>query len=339
MDATSNRPLPTFSSLRRAFACAASTVLPLAEEQSAAAAQGTARHAFIHRVSDLLRAGTAVPAARELALAEAPEAHRFELALIPVQALRLQDTVAEVAFAIDSVTGEARVLGRGIDRQYDQAGRKPTEFCGALDRVGRIGQEGVYVGDLKGRSHDRRPEEDEQLLAGAYAACRVARRRWAEIEVIRIVDGRTFPKKVRVAAQDLDRFAVRLRQLGDRIRAARRSYDAGEFPACATGEHCRYCPSIRYCPAKGALLRAVCGDSLPEILQRARAREPFLTRENVAAVQARVGELEQLVRAMKGDIADFARQTPFRRQDGKVYGPSRTGRVTARRAPKIAAGR
>lgn len=329
--------LPTFSALGRAFACPASCVLPVADESSTYAAQGTVRHRFLHRVSDLVRTGVALAAAQKLALAEAPADERWALTLIPLDRLRLRDTVAEVAFAIDSVTGEVRVLGRALERRYDQAGRTSTEFCGSVDRVGRVGQEGVYVADVKGRSHDRPPEQDEQLLAGAYAACRVARRRWADIEIIRIVDGRPFPKKVRVAASDLDRFGERLLKLGDRIRADREAYDRGEVPTCAPGEQCRYCPSLRYCPAKGALVRAACGETLPELLRRARAREPYLSAENVAAVQARLGELEQLVRAMKADIADFARQTPFRRRDGKVYGPSRNGRMAAHR-PRRAAG-
>jgi hypothetical protein len=142
--------------------------------------------------------------------------------------------------------------------------------------------------------------------------------------------------KARVAAPDLERFGKRLQALGRRIQADRAAYDAGAIPTCTTGEACRYCPSIRFCPAKGALVQAACGATLPEILRLAKERKPYLTRENAPAVQARLEELEKLVRLMKGDLADLARQAPFRRSDGKVFGPTRSGRVAAHRASAVA---
>jgi hypothetical protein len=330
--------LPTFSSLPRAFACPASSVLPTADEQSDHAAEGTVRHHYLRRVSDLMRGGMAIAAARELALSEAPSEARWFLALIPLESLRLKDVVAEVALAIDATDGAARVLGRAIDRRYDEAGRRPSEFAGSVDRLALIGAEGLYVGDYKGRTHTRKPEHDEQLLAGAYAGVRIYRRRWAELEIIRVVNGKPFPVKARVAAPDLERFGKKLQVLGQRIRQDRAAAAAGAIAPATTGDHCRYCPALRFCPAKGALVQAACGATLPALLQLAKERKPYLTEQNVAAVHARLAELEKLVRTMKGDIADFARQTPFRRPDGKVFGLTRSGRVAAHRArPREAA--
>jgi hypothetical protein len=41
---------------------------------------------------------------------------------------------------------------------------------------------------------------------------------------------------------------------------------------------------------------------------------------------------------MEGDLADLARQAPFRRMDGKVYGPTRSGRVVAHRERSVVPG-
>jgi RecB family exonuclease len=328
------RPLPTFSSLLRAFRCRASAVLPGVEERTEAANDGTLRHHFLRRVSDLTRGGTPLAQARALALAEAPADARWELALIPLDELRLKDVVAEVAVAIDIVTGEARVLGRAIERRYDEAGRRPTEIAGSIDAVALIGQDGALVRDYKGRTHDRSPERDPQLLAGGLAVMKLHRRRWVDLEVTRLVNGRPFPVKKRVAAPDLDRFGKQLQTLGRRIQEDRAAYDAGRLPDCTTGDHCGHCSSYRFCPAKGALARAALGAELPEILRLAQERKPYLTPDNAALVRERLIEVERVVKLVKADLAGLARQAPIQQRDGKVYGLTRSGRVAAHRPPR-----
>ncbi len=53
-------------------------------------------------------------------------------------------------------------------------------------------------------------------------------------EVVRIVNSRPLPTKVRVAAPDLERFGKRLQALGRRIKADGAAYDRGEIPTCTT---------------------------------------------------------------------------------------------------------
>jgi len=325
------RALPTLSALPRAFRCLASTALPEADEETAAANGGSVRHHFFRRVSDLLRGGTSLAAARELALAEAPATERWELALIPLESIRLKDVVAEVAIAIDTITGEARVLGRALERRYDEAGRTPTEIAGSIDGLVLIGQEGALVRDYKGRSHDRKPDQDEQLLGGAYAVCRIYKRRWVDLEVIRVVNGRPFPLKARVAAADLERFGQRLRGLAGRVDAARAAFAEGQIPPATTGEHCRYCPAMRFCPAKMGLARAALGGDLFEVLQLVRRGAPLIDETTAPQLREALADVERLVKTLKADLADFARHTPFRQRDGRVYGLTRSGRVVAHR--------
>jgi hypothetical protein len=327
-----DRPLPTLSALPRAFRCLLSTTLPEAGEDSAAADAGTIRHHFFRRLADLVRGGMSLRNAREVALAEAPAAARWELALIPVETIRLKDVVAELAVAIDVTTGEARVLGRALDRRYDEAGRTPNEVAGAIDALILVGQEGVIVRDYKGRSHDRRPEDDEQLLAGALAAVRIYRRRWADLEVIRLVNGRPFPLRARVSAPDLERFGERLVTLGRAVRDARATWAAGgALPPARRGDHCVNCPGLSYCPAKMGLARAALGGDLFEVLRLAREGRPLIDDASAAEVEEALADVERLARRLRADLKDFARQRPIRRRDGRVYGPTRSGRVVAHR--------
>lgn len=326
-----SRPLPTFSALPRAFACPLSAVLPQADHVSEHAEAGTVRHHFLRRISDLTRGGMPLDPARQLALAEAPEYHRCDLALLPVGAMRLKEVQAEVAFAIDGRSGRARVLGHGIDRAYDAHGRGPDDFAGSLDRLALLGSDGIYVGDYKPRSHTRRADQDEQLLAGALAAVRVHNRRWAEIEIIRLIDGRMFPSKACVAARDLEQFWVRLSTLRLRILEDRAAFAAGALPAATTGDHCRYCPALRYCPAKMGLARAALGSDLADVLRAVRAREQLVTPETAPRLREAVQDLDALVRILKADLADFAAQTPIPQRDGRVYGRTPSGRIAAHR--------
>lgn len=326
------RPLPTFSSLPRVSRCLASAVLPACDEASDHADAGTVRHHFMRRVSDLARGGMPLGEARTVALAEAPADARWELGLLDLAALRPGDMMAEVAYAIDVVTGEARVLGRAIDRHYDEAGRRPTELAGSVDAVALVGHEGARVRDYKGRSHDRRPDQDEQLLAGAYAVMRIYRRRWVDVEVVRIVSGRAFPVKARVSAPDLERFGKRLLALGARVQEARAAFERGAIPDCHRGDHCAYCPGMRSCPAMGALARAALGGALAETLTRARAGLPLVSEADDARLHEQLAALERVVRALKADLRDRARGRPVPLRNGKVYGVTPSGRVAAHRA-------
>jgi hypothetical protein len=344
---------PTFSSLPRWFACELTDVLPRVDSVSDDATSGTARHAFFQRVSDLVQtpfvppchgievkpgvwsgcsggtdcpicAGQPLPArfytleeARELALADAADEHRGALAAIPLDspAFRFGDVAAEVALALDLETGEARELGRGLERDYSSA--KPTEIVGTIDRLGLIGDDGLYIGDYKGRSHRASPAKDPQFLAAALAASRIFRRSWAELEVIRIIGDDVFPAKERVDFVDLDAFEVRIHERRALAAGNVAAFKAdGTLPEGEVGDHCRYCPSLRFCPAKMALARAALGGDSEEVQAIVKVGAAYITDESAPRLRQLVSDAEKVLEIVKEALRDYGRQTPFPLGDG-----------------------
>jgi RecB family exonuclease len=325
----------TFSALPRAFACRLSTVLPRVDHESDDAREGTVRHAFFQRVTELLQpvddAKAGRPAypledARELALAEAPEEYRAGLSAIPLETLGLGDVAAEVAVAFDVATGEARELGRGIGREYAKAAEaqghpiRETEVVGTIDRLGFIGSAGLHVGDYKGRSHTRRPSQDAQLLAGALAASRIYGRHQVELEIVRVIDGEGYSKKEHVDILEVDSFETRLAELRARITRDRAAFAAGDVPEAEVSSHCRYCPSMRYCPAQMAIARAVLGGDSDEINAIVKVGQAYITPETAPRLHALVAQGEKVLEIVKDALREFARATPFPLGDGRWYG-------------------
>jgi hypothetical protein len=316
----------TFSALPRAFACRMSTVLPRVDHESDDAREGTIRHRFFQVISEQLQAGKPLEDARELALAEVPDDLRQGLEAIPVETLGLADTAAEVAVAFDVATGEARELGRGIGRQYAEAAEalgnplRDTEVCGSLDRLGFIGQWGLKVADFKGRSHSRRPSQDAQLLAGALAASRIYGRHDVELEIARVIDGEVYAKTERIDILEVDSFETRLAELRTRIEQDRAAFAAGDLPEAEVSSHCRYCPSMRYCPAQMAIARAVIGGDSDEINAIVRVGQAYITPETAPRLHALVAQGEKVLEIVKDALREFARATPFPLGDGRWYG-------------------
>lgn len=311
--------LPTFSALPRAFRCRMSTVLPRVDHESEAAHAGTVRHRFLQRITELAGAGKSVEQARELALSEVElDDERDACAMIPVEILQLEGVAAEVAVAIDLETGTARELGRGIERDYQ--GVRPSEIVGTIDRLALLGDDGAYVGDWKGRSHRRQADQDEQLLAGALAAARLYGRTWVRLEVIKLIDGEPFHSEGKVQAFDLDAYELRLQELQARIIADRNAYRAGDLPPAETGDHCTYCSSAPYCPARFAVARAVLGGDSQEILALAKQGAAYITDENAVRLLELISTGEKVLKVVKEAVADHARAHPVALPDGRVYG-------------------
>lgn len=325
--------LPTFSGLPRWFACELVDLLPRAPEAGEDAAAGSARHAFFQRITELLANGAGkttleelraadgartLEGARELALAAAPLEHQEALAAIPVDspAFRFDQVAAEVALALDLETGAGRELGRGLARDYSSA--RASEIVGTIDRLGLIGTDGVYVGDYKGRSHRTPPHLDPQFLAAALAAVRAYDRSWAEIEVIYTIGEDVFARKERVDVLDLDLFEQRL--LERRARAVanlgRAEGDSRRIPAAEIGDHCRYCDRFRYCPAQGALARAVLTNEEPDLKAIALVGKAYIDDTSAPRLHALVKQAEKVLETVKEALADYARQAPFQLADG-----------------------
>ena len=335
---TMQRRNATFSALGRAMACRLSNCLPQTDEASPYAAEGTVFHAFLERVVNLQRLprravlGEGVPEAdrsftlqeaRDRAADEAPRELREALLLIDTSTLSLSpDAIAaEAAFAYDVETGKARVLGCGLRRAYGELA--PTEYAGTLDRLAMIEPDGAYVGDFKrwGWSIRGPVKENAQLRAGALAAVRAYERAWVDVEIIRLgEDGEPWHSQARLEPFDLDVFAEELREHHGRAVADRAAYDRGELPPATMGDHCRYCPSLPYCPAQMTLARAVLGGRDDE-LARLASDKLLITPEDAPRLWELLDQAQTLLDRVREAVKDYARATPFQIKDGRMVGP------------------
>lgn len=319
----------TFSQLPRLFACEASHVLPVADVETEDRAHGSARHLFLQRVTewaDPQKTGSAtvqnILAAKEIALAQEEDTdRRAAFALIPVEEFGLEAVAAEVALAIDLETGEGRELGRGLDRKYPEV--KDSEIIGTIDRLGFIGEDGLHIGDYKGRSHTAAPDKDPQFLTAALAACRAHHRTWAEIEVIRFIGNEARREKAKVDVVALDHHELELQKLADRRRDNLTQFYASGgvmIPPAKLGPYCSFCPSLRFCPAKYALARAALGGTDDEVMGVVKAGKAYITEANAGRLYSLVREGRKALDILDEALKDFGRQTTFPLADGKVYG-------------------
>lgn len=326
--------LPTFSGLPRWLACQLTDVLPQVDTPSPYRDLGTARHAFFQRVTEILSKPRAVDTqaedggvvtrtrdytldeARELALAAAPEEYQSVLAAIPLESLGLSSVASEVALALDLETGEARELGRGLDRDYPAV--RDTEIVGTTDRLGLVGSDGLYIGDYKGRSHKTPPDQDAQLLAAALAGSRVYGRVRAQLEVLRDVGGEIRAQSATVDLVALDSFELLLQDRRALMVRNREAYAANpaDLPEGEVGPHCAYCPSLRFCPAQMAIARAALGGDSEELRAIQTAGAAYIDVTSAPRLHALVGQAEKLLEVVKEALKNYARQTPFQLADG-----------------------
>ncbi len=324
------RRLPSFSSIERAVRCRASTVLPQTEHVSDAAEGGTVMHTFMERVRNLRGEGKPPEEAREVALAEAPEEEQGFLGAIPVEDLPTDPKAfaAEVALAFDALTGQARELGRGIGRRYEQAALAqgkplaPTEFAGTVDIAALHGSDGVFIGDWKRRGRYVKAARDNwQIRTGLVAAAAAWGRSRGVGSIIRIYeDGETYRDRGDLSAEDLQQAKFELTTLAVGILNDRKAFARGEEVPATTGDHCRYCPSFQFCPANLALIRRIVTD------EPAVRAEIVVNRDTAPRIVAFVAQLRSLQEEVKDALDTLAAQAaaegkPLEMGDGTVYAP------------------
>lgn len=316
------RPLFTGSSAERALACPASEALARVEEESGAPAlRGSAGHAFL---------ATARTIGREDALAATPPEWRPLCEAIDLDALPQTDPagyVAEVAFAFNVVTGDARELGRNLSRDqavalYAQLG--PDEVPCTVDAVGLTADgEGVSVLDWKfGHLRVTPAERNAQLLLGAVCAARTYKRERASVAIVYMHEDRDpFFDSATLEMWDLDGGAARLAAGAAAVRYARQLVDAGHELDVFEGPWCRYCKAWKACRAKTGLMREI-------------AAAPVTLRENLigALHPATAAEVYRKWQVMKNaidrvgnELYAYAGATPggIDLGDGVVFAPKK----------------
>lgn len=246
--------IATGSGLERFVACRASSVLPrIWAESGDDAAAGTAKHAYLERITN----GTA-PAE---SLANTPEEHREACAAIDLDALRGELSLsAEVSLAYNVADDTARVLGESMDRDYSTI--TPDEIPMTLDVCG-VGPDRVVVADYKTGHGKQTPAAlNWQIRGGALAMARAFDRDVADAQLIQIrSDRRPWRDRATFDAFDLARFARELQVTKARAESDRADFARGEHIEPTEGSWCRYCPCAWSCPAKVGLMRRALGDT------------------------------------------------------------------------------
>lgn len=280
--------LPTASSLERAWHCPASEHLdaPRVDTVNVDAARGTAVHQFLEDVQEV---------GRDDALGMVPSEWRDHCAGIDIDRLpacQKGSYAAEVALAYHLFDATARVIGHGIARAYDVTDK---EFAGTADVIGITDTE-VFVLDYKGpHGHVAPAERNWQLRFLALAAARAYNRRSAQVAIVRVKDdGSSWSDWAAFDSIELDVIADELAMLFGRLFGARGDADTGNQPHVTTGDHCRYCPVQRHCPAHTGMVSALISGNGPALDLAGREAEVW---RNIKVARRMLDELDGAVRS------------------------------------------
>jgi hypothetical protein len=297
--------LPTMSKVERVLACPASHALPQTyDPPSVYADAGNERHAA---AADHLAVGV-IPSKPEVAAWLDGVSEALE---------ELRGARIEVAYALDVLWSEARVIGYNIGRQY--GARSATEIVGSADYVS-VEPNRLAVVDLKtGHGEVTPPAENGQLLTLGLAAS-LAHRHSGPVELaLLLAPGGMMPRwqRATVSQDRLQAHGEALARMHVAIDEARADVDAGRAPRhLAQGDHCRYCPAKAACPARIALARG----TLESPVEQAAGWRAMMA----AGKRAEVYRLWRAARDVLGEVGDAlhasAAETPIDLGDGEVFG-------------------
>lgn len=223
------------------------------------------------------------------------------------------DWRAEVAFAYDVATGEARELGQGIKRNYAAFNLTPTEVVGTADAVGRKGGNLVIV-DKKGHDDITRAAEHPQLRFLALAASRVYEPVFVEVATDHMLRGLD---RAELEAFDMEETAHLVRQLLVDIAIAKNDSAAGRPVELNTGRHCRWCSAFHDCPKQRELVQLVENESVSTIVEMRMPIHDDEAAADMFELWKRIGMLHKRIGS-----AIFARaaERPIPLRNGKLFG-------------------
>lgn len=249
-----SRRLPSGSRWSLAFTCEASSVLQtVSTVSSPAAAKGIAVHNFLAMVGEI---------GQEDALATIPDpAWRKLCEAIDLDALKYIDPKSyahEMPLAYDFATGRSRRLDQG-DFEI-----KPTETLMILDIAGTSTDLlSVEALDYKtGYTNVPPPRENRQIQIGVLALARLVGATQGYGAIVRVRDdGSLWFDRDSFDSFDLDEIAEEFQAQYEKIEAAKDRYQRTGQLRWTIGEHCGWCPSFEFCPAKQERARALAHDA------------------------------------------------------------------------------
>lgn len=298
----------TFSKADRAHACPVSFALPQRDDNTQAAADGSAQHAFVATLSqrgDVDAALDATPAEYREACAE------LDLTGAPIG----PPYRAEVALSYDVHTGAGAELTLPGPRAYPPV--PPSTLCGTCDVVA-VTADALEVHDWKGLwdATVQPAASNRQLLLGLLAL-RAAHgpRPTYRVGIWRLSTGAPWKDVAAVDDFALDMLADELTDDVQRVLDAPRAR-----PAPVEGAWCRYCPAWPECPAKAkryALARTTVdgANALEASIMRAIREDPAAARRQYAEARQLIERIGALIKAHAVDVGGWDMG------DGKRYGP------------------
>ncbi len=298
----------TASGLERVTECPASAILPRASERTQENTRGSERHMFIE---------LSASHGRDKALKFLAEKGTDENTIAICEAMDLErlplELAHEVAFAFDIANGQARELGRGLNRKYKDLA--PFEIAGTADIVG-VSDDSVFVGDYKPAFLPLTPaRENLQLRFLALCAARAYGKDEARIELVRLKDdGSSWREPAELDLFDLDETAASLRSLPGRVDQARILWQSRKSPDVSQGPWCRYCPAFHSCPAKTSLALQLASGSFQ------RTPGSRLTPEIAGEAYFQLKAAEELIAKVRKVIYAMAKESPIELPNGMMLG-------------------
>ena len=223
---------------------------------------------------------------------------------------------AEVAFAYDVATGEARELGQGIGRDYKRFNLTPFEVVGTADAVG-LGGGLLVVHDKKSFDDVTRAADNPQLGFLALAAARVYRP--SRIEVAISHELRALDVAELDPTFDLDLVAHSVKQLMLAVAQARSDARDGKPVQFATGRQCRWCSAFDACPKQAELLAMVKHED-ETFATTMETTLPLLTDENAPEVYQLYKAIGILHKRIGQSLYAKAADRPIPIGNGKMFG-------------------
>ncbi len=293
----------TVSSLNRVMKCRPSApgVLPSAREESSEAAQnGTAVHAYLD---------ACIKIGREQALEQCserwpdmePTFAAIDLSQIPAgQPDKFQ---SELAFAIEMVSGDVQIIDpHDESHHYIPPDAVGHWLYGTADVVG-VGEDHVLVYDYKtGRAPLGMASNSWQLKALAYAAATVYGKGKAIVALIRIIPDRPpVYYSAEFDAFELAKIGHDLRELSAYLRRQKTSSEMIYAP----GDHCRYCPALRFCTANLLTVAALSAGNIPGDIPE------LLAPELAGRAWSNIKLLEEYIERAKTTLKHIAESTPL----------------------------
>lgn len=296
----------TASQIDRAYRCPASFALPSVQILSGNEAnRGTAIHRFLELVH--LRG-------REEALAEVPvdAPWRQTCERIDMDELLsgLSETEVEISLAYNPLNDEARVIRGGHSRA--SCAVSSDEIIGKADLI-ITRQDGMTVViDYKTGRHRIHVDECGQVQLLGLAVARERRLSQVCVAVIHIYeDGTLSFDEMLLRDADLERVARRVRVAFENVKSVRQQVMLGHTPDVVIGDHCKFCPAFRACPANINLARGLL-----------TANETFestgeLTPIQAGAIWERVMRARRVLDEIELGLKDYIDHTPIPHPDGK----------------------